>query len=344
MPRPITLFTGQWADLPFEEVAARRRAGATTGSRSPAGATTSTRGRPPRTTPTSRASSTCWRSTASRSARSPTTSRARPSATTRSTPGTEAILSAQVWGDGDPEGVRQRAAEEMKNDRAGGRSGSASRPSSASPARRSGSTSRCSRRPSQEMVDAGYQDFADRWNPILDVFDECGVRFAHEVHPSRDRLRLLDDRARRWRRSATARRSASTGTRATSCGRTSTRSASCGTSRTGSTTSTARTRSCRSATAATAGSARTCRGPTRGAAGTSSPPATATCRGRVLPDAQHDRLRRPDLGRVGGRRHGPTSAGAPEALEFVAGGWPSTAPTPPSTRRSAPATRSDGAG
>ena len=30
---------------------------------------------------------------------------------------------------------------------------------------------------------AGYEDFADRWNPILDVFDEHGVRFAHEVHP-----------------------------------------------------------------------------------------------------------------------------------------------------------------
>ena len=37
---------------------------------------------------------------------------------------------------------------------------------------------------SQSMVDAGYQDFADRWNPILDVFDSEGVRFAHEVHPS----------------------------------------------------------------------------------------------------------------------------------------------------------------
>nr|BFF13194.1 hypothetical protein GCM10025699_44970 [Microbacterium flavescens] len=34
------------------------------------------------------------------------------------------------------------------------------------------------------MIDAGYQDFADRWNPILDVFDAEGVRFAHEVHPS----------------------------------------------------------------------------------------------------------------------------------------------------------------
>jgi sugar phosphate isomerase/epimerase len=37
---------------------------------------------------------------------------------------------------------------------------------------------------SQELIDAGYQDFADRWNPILDVYDEVGVRFAHEVHPS----------------------------------------------------------------------------------------------------------------------------------------------------------------
>jgi len=37
---------------------------------------------------------------------------------------------------------------------------------------------------SQDLIDAAYQDFADRWNPILDVFDQEGVRFAHEVHPS----------------------------------------------------------------------------------------------------------------------------------------------------------------
>ena len=34
------------------------------------------------------------------------------------------------------------------------------------------------------MIEAGYKDFADRWNPILDVFDEVGVRFALEVHPT----------------------------------------------------------------------------------------------------------------------------------------------------------------
>ena len=37
---------------------------------------------------------------------------------------------------------------------------------------------------SAELIEAGYQDFATRWNRILDVFDEVGVRFAHEVHPS----------------------------------------------------------------------------------------------------------------------------------------------------------------
>ena len=37
---------------------------------------------------------------------------------------------------------------------------------------------------SDDMIDAGFQDFADKWNPILDVFDECGVRFGLEVHPT----------------------------------------------------------------------------------------------------------------------------------------------------------------
>jgi sugar phosphate isomerase/epimerase len=36
----------------------------------------------------------------------------------------------------------------------------------------------------QSVIDEGYDDFARRWNPILDVFDAEGVRFAHEVHPS----------------------------------------------------------------------------------------------------------------------------------------------------------------
>ena len=36
----------------------------------------------------------------------------------------------------------------------------------------------------EEEIEAGYTYFARMWNPILDVFDECGVRFALEVHPT----------------------------------------------------------------------------------------------------------------------------------------------------------------
>ena len=35
-----------------------------------------------------------------------------------------------------------------------------------------------------EMIEEGFRHFAEQWNPILDVFDECGVRFALEVHPT----------------------------------------------------------------------------------------------------------------------------------------------------------------
>ncbi|MBB0245592.1 sugar phosphate isomerase/epimerase family protein [Streptomyces alkaliphilus] len=94
-----------------------------------------------------------------------------------------AIVSDRVWGDGDPEGVRRRAAEEMKH--------------TARVAARLGVDTVVGFTGSsiwkylamfppvpQEVIDAGYRDFADRWNPILDVFDEEGVRFALEVHPS----------------------------------------------------------------------------------------------------------------------------------------------------------------
>lgn len=95
----------------------------------------------------------------------------------------KSILPAHVWGDGDPEGVRRRAAEEMKNTAraaaklgvkvVNGFTGSSiwhllySFPPVTS-----------------AMIDDGFRDFASRWNPILDVFDEVGVRFGLEVHPT----------------------------------------------------------------------------------------------------------------------------------------------------------------
>lgn len=93
------------------------------------------------------------------------------------------IVPDYVWGDGDPEGVRQRAAEEMKNtaraarlfgvDIVNGFTGSSVwhklyffPPTS------------------QADIDEGYQDFAYRWLPILNVFQEERVKFALEVHPT----------------------------------------------------------------------------------------------------------------------------------------------------------------
>ncbi|GAA1141262.1 sugar phosphate isomerase/epimerase family protein [Nesterenkonia lutea] len=93
------------------------------------------------------------------------------------------ILPDHLWGDGDPEGVRQRAAEEMKQT-----AHAAARLGVKTVTGFTGSAiwKYVAMFPpvSEELVEAGYQDFADRWNPILDVFDEVGVRFAHEVHPS----------------------------------------------------------------------------------------------------------------------------------------------------------------
>ncbi len=36
---------------------------------------------------------------------------------------------------------------------------------------------------SKKMIDDGYAYFAEMWNPILDVFDDLGIKFALEVHP-----------------------------------------------------------------------------------------------------------------------------------------------------------------
>ncbi|HEY2652355.1 MAG TPA: sugar phosphate isomerase/epimerase family protein [Solirubrobacteraceae bacterium] len=93
-----------------------------------------------------------------------------------------AILPERVWGDGDAEGVRQRAGQEMMLtaqaarklgvDVVTGFTGSSIWPLVAMfpPV-------------SASQIARGFGDFAGRWTPILDAFDEVGVRFALEVHP-----------------------------------------------------------------------------------------------------------------------------------------------------------------
>ncbi|RFA23234.1 sugar phosphate isomerase/epimerase family protein [Subtercola boreus] len=93
------------------------------------------------------------------------------------------ILPDSIWGDGEPEGVRQRAAEELKNTaRAAARLGAKIVTGFTGSA--IWKYSAMFPPVSQELIDAGYDDFARRWTPILDVFSEVDVRFALEPHPS----------------------------------------------------------------------------------------------------------------------------------------------------------------
>ena len=95
----------------------------------------------------------------------------------------KAILSSRLWGKGDPEGVRQRAAEEMKN------TARAAKMFGVSVVNGFTGSSVWGKLyffppTSQADVDVGYRDFADRWLPILDVFKSEGIRFGLEVHPT----------------------------------------------------------------------------------------------------------------------------------------------------------------
>ncbi len=95
----------------------------------------------------------------------------------------KSILPDRVWGNGDPDGVNERAAAEIIDtakaanlfgvDVVNGFTGSPIwhklyffPPTS------------------EEDIDKGYQEFANRWLPILDEYENQGVSFALEVHPT----------------------------------------------------------------------------------------------------------------------------------------------------------------
>ncbi len=93
------------------------------------------------------------------------------------------ILSPELWGDGDPEGVRQRCAEEVKNT---ARAAAAFGVKIVNGFTGSPIWHMLYSFPPNDfnVVEAGYQEFAERWNPIMDVFDEVGVKWGLEVHPT----------------------------------------------------------------------------------------------------------------------------------------------------------------
>ena len=93
------------------------------------------------------------------------------------------ILPPEVWGDGEPEGVRQRAAERMKDT---ARAAAAFGVDIVTGFTGSSVWHMLYSFPPNDFaaIERGYDDFAERWGPIIDVFDAEGVRFALEVHPT----------------------------------------------------------------------------------------------------------------------------------------------------------------
>jgi sugar phosphate isomerase/epimerase len=182
MARPVTLFTGQWADLALEELAGKCAdwgfdglelacwgdhfdvAEATRDSSYAAG----------QRALLERHGLGCWaigNHLVGQAVCDPIDSRH------------QGVVSAEIWGDGDPEGVRQRAADAMKDTaRAAAQLGVEV-------------VTGFTGSPTWHMVysfppndfdeiERGYQEFAERWGPIIDVFEAEGVRFALEVHPT----------------------------------------------------------------------------------------------------------------------------------------------------------------
>jgi len=184
MARPVTLFTGQWADLPFETIAAKAKSFGYDGIELP-----------------------CWGDhfdvTQATGPDSAAYCKSRHDTLAKHGLKTWAIsnhlvgqcvldniderhkqiLAPNIWGDGDPKGVNARAVEEMKKTAiaaknlgvgvVNGFTGSSiwhllySFPPTT---------------PGQ--IEAGYALLKERWKPILDVFAENGVKFALEVHPT----------------------------------------------------------------------------------------------------------------------------------------------------------------
>ncbi len=107
----------------------------------------------------------------------------------------QSILPPDVWGEGDPEQVRKRAARKMIATGKAARKFFDLKPGRKKaddfPACVNGFTGSSIWHAlyafpptSQEYLEKGYIDFAKRWTPILDAFDKVNVNFGLEVHPT----------------------------------------------------------------------------------------------------------------------------------------------------------------
>ena len=182
MPRPVCLFTGQWADLPLESVAAKASQWGFDGLEL-----------------------ACWGDhfEVDKALADPAYCQSRWDILRRHNlkcfaisahlvgqavcdwsidQRHQQILPADIWGDGEAEGVRRRAAQRMMDTaRAAAKFGV--KVVNGFTGSKIWHLLAMFPPVPPAMIEEGYKDFTDRWNPILDVFDQCGVKFALEVHP-----------------------------------------------------------------------------------------------------------------------------------------------------------------
>jgi sugar phosphate isomerase/epimerase len=95
----------------------------------------------------------------------------------------KAIVPPSIWGDGDPEGVRRRAATWMID---AGRAAKKLGVSIVNGFTGSSVWHKLYFFPptSQLEINEGYADFARRFTPILDAYQGLGLKFGLEVHPT----------------------------------------------------------------------------------------------------------------------------------------------------------------
>jgi sugar phosphate isomerase/epimerase len=182
MARPITLFTGQWADLTLDDVASKCASWGYSGLEL-----------------------ACWGDhfEVERALAEPGYARGRRELLERNGLGCWAlgahlvgqavcdpidarhkgVLPPEVWGDGDPEGVRTRAAERLKDT---ARAAAAFGVQVVTGFTGSPIWHMLYSFPPNDwaQIERGYEEFAERFAPVIDVFDSEGVRFALEVHPT----------------------------------------------------------------------------------------------------------------------------------------------------------------
>ena len=182
MARPVTLFTGQWADLPLEELAAKVAQWGFDGlelacwgdhfevDRALADGGYAREKR----SLLERHGIDCWALGAhlvGQAVCDPIDGRH------------QGVLPPEVWGDGDPEGVRRRAAARMQDT---ARAAAAFGVTQVNGFTGSSVWHLLYSFPPNDFaeVERGYEDFAERWTPIIETFQQEGVRFGLEVHPT----------------------------------------------------------------------------------------------------------------------------------------------------------------